>query len=240
MWDVGDTRAEGVPRRSAPSPGSPPVPSRTVERTGRDGRASGARGKTQGISGRHDGCSPGGRAATTRHKENRHEAHHPSRPPGPRTGKHGAEPALAPAPTDLAALAADAERASAALHPELSVALELDGVPEVRADAARLRRVLANLLANASEAGARRVRIRGAADGPAVRIVVEDDGPGVDPALRARLFEPFATGRAGGTGLGLAVSRRIVERHGGTLALASVTGTGAAFEITLPRAVREG
>ena len=124
--------------------------------------------ENQGISGRHDDCSPGGRAATTRHKENRHEAHHPSRPPGPRTGKHGAEPALAPAPTDLAALAADAERASAALHPELSVALELDGVPEVRADAARLRRVLANL------------------------------------------------------------------------ALASVTGAGAAFEITLPRAVREG
>lgn len=146
-----------------------------------------------------------------------------------------AEPALAAAPTDLRALAEDAARGSAALHPEVAVAVAMDGVPEVRADAARLRRVLANLLSNAAEAGARRVEIRGAADARAVRIAVRDDGPGVDPAVRGRLFEPFATGRAGGTGLGLAVSRRIVERHGGTLALAPEPGPGAAFEIVLPR-----
>ncbi len=144
-----------------------------------------------------------------------------------------AEPALAAVPTDLRALAEDAARGSAVLHPDVAVAVEMDGVPPVAADAARLRRVLANLLQNAAEAGARRVEIRGEADAGAVRIAVRDDGPGVDPALRVRLFEPFATGRAGGTGLGLAVSRRIIERHGGTLALVSAGG-GAAFEITLP------
>ncbi len=147
-----------------------------------------------------------------------------------------AEPAISAAPTDLRALAEDAARGSAALHPEVAVSVEMEGLPEVPADAARLRRVLANLLANAAEAGARRVEIRGAASDRAVRIAVRDDGEGIAPALRGRLFEPFATGRAGGTGLGLAVSRRIVERHGGTLALAPGGGPGAAFEITLPSA----
>lgn len=147
-----------------------------------------------------------------------------------------AEPALQSAPTDLGDLADEAARASAALHPALAVRVELGGLPPVRADATRLRRVLANLLANAAEAGARSVTVRGGVDGELVRVVVEDDGPGVDAAVRGRLFEPFATGRAGGTGLGLAVSRRILERHGGSLALAAAAGPGAAFELTLPRA----
>jgi signal transduction histidine kinase len=149
-----------------------------------------------------------------------------------------AEPALQRTPTDLAALAEDAARASAALHPALAVTVDVAAIPEAQVDAGRLRRVLANLLANAAEAGARHVTIRGAADRGRVRLLVEDDGPGIDAEVGAHLFEPFATGRLGGTGLGLAVSRRIVERHGGTLALAarSDAGTGAAFELTLPTA----
>jgi signal transduction histidine kinase len=147
-----------------------------------------------------------------------------------------AEPAFAAAPTDLAALADDAARASAALHPALAVSVDLAGLPAVRGDAARLRRVLANLLSNAAEAGARRVVIRGRAEGAAVHVRIEDDGPGVDAAARARLFEPFATAKAGGTGLGLAVSRRILERHGGSLALAGGGPGGAVFELTLPLA----
>jgi signal transduction histidine kinase len=147
-----------------------------------------------------------------------------------------AEPALQRTATDLAALAGDAARASAALHPDLTVSVDVEALPEAQVDAGRLRRVLANLLANAAEAGARHVTIRGTADGGLVRLVVEDDGPGIDAAVVARLFEPFATGRAGGTGLGLAVSRRIVERHGGTLAVSDRAGAGkgAAFELTLP------
>lgn len=149
-----------------------------------------------------------------------------------------AEPPLQPAPIDLAELARDAARGSAALHPGLEVRISLEGAPRVRGDAGRLRQVLANLLANAAQAGARTVEIRADVERRHVKIRVRDDGPGIPPEVRARLFDPFATGRAGGTGLGLAVSRRIVERHGGTLAFAAGNGSGggAAFELRLPRA----
>jgi signal transduction histidine kinase len=147
-----------------------------------------------------------------------------------------AEPALHPEPVDLAGLAAEAARGSAALHPELAVTVAVgEGLPPVKADPARLRQVLSNLLVNAAEAGAHAVEIRGdVADGE-VRLAIRDDGPGIAPAVRERLFEAFASARDGGTGLGLAVSRRLVERHGGSLALASA-GPGTTFEIRLPRA----
>lgn len=148
------------------------------------------------------------------------------------------EPALQPAPVDLAEVAREAARGSAALHPEMEVRIALDGAPRVRGDPARLRQVLANLLANAAQAGARTVEIHAAAEGGQVRMKVRDDGPGIPPDVRARLFDPFTTGREGGTGLGLAVSRRIVERHGGTLALAGPDGaaSGTTFELRLPGA----
>jgi two-component system, OmpR family, sensor kinase len=134
---------------------------------------------------------------------------------------------------DLGVLAEEAARGSRALHPDLDVWVSL-GPATVRADPARLRQVLANLLANAAQAGARRAELRGGVQGEAVHLIVADDGPGVAAGLRARLFEPFATSRPGGTGLGLAVSRRIVERHGGALRLASES-PGAVFELVLPR-----
>ncbi len=146
-----------------------------------------------------------------------------------------AEPRLEMASLDLAEVAAEAARGSAALHPGLEVRVALGRLPAVRGDPDRLRQVLANLLANAAQAGARSVELRGGAARGEVRVEVRDDGPGVEPALRERLFEPFATAREGGTGLGLAVSRRILERHGGSIALAE-GGPGAAFEIRLPRA----
>jgi two-component system, OmpR family, sensor kinase len=145
------------------------------------------------------------------------------------------EPTLVKAPTDLAESGAEAARGLARSYPGVAVELAL---PELllEADAARLRQVLGNLLANAAEAGARRVVVRGEALDGFARIVVEDDGPGIDPALRDRLFDPFATGRANGTGLGLAISRQIADRHGGSLALVPKAGSGAAFELRLPMA----
>jgi two-component system OmpR family sensor kinase len=134
---------------------------------------------------------------------------------------------------DLGVLAEEAARGSRALHPDLDVWVSL-GPATVRADPARLRQVLANLLANAAQAGAHRAELRGGVQDGAVHLIVADDGPGVAAELRARLFEPFATSRPGGTGLGLAVSRRIVERHGGALRLASES-PGAVFELVLPR-----
>jgi two-component system, OmpR family, sensor kinase len=136
------------------------------------------------------------------------------------------------APVDLAEVAADAAHGNRALHPELNVSIEISA-PPVEADAGRLRQIFANLLANAAHAGARRVEIRGASRGDHVGVIVADDGPGVPSPLRERLFEPFVSGRPGGIGLGLAISRRIAERHGGSLELLE-EGPGAVFELRLP------
>ena len=145
------------------------------------------------------------------------------------------EPALSPAPVDLAALAAEAARGVARAHPDLAVELAVPPLL-VQADPVRLRQVLANLLDNAAHAGARAVRIGAEVAGGRARVLVRDDGPGVDAAVRARLFDPFVSGRARGAGLGLAIARRIVERHGGALELADAGPPGAAFALTLPLA----
>lgn len=144
------------------------------------------------------------------------------------------DPAIAPAALDVSAIAEGAARAVGRSHGAL--ALHVEGTARAHADPARLHQVLSNLLVNASQAGARNAWVRADVHEGTARIVVRDDGPGVDPAVRPRLFEPFATGRAEGTGLGLALSRRIVERHGGTLRLLDGVAPGAAFEMRLPLA----
>lgn len=142
------------------------------------------------------------------------------------------DPAIAPAPLDVSAVAGEAARTVSRSHGSLAVHLE--GDVRAHADPARLHQVLSNLLVNAAQAGARNAWVRADVHEGTARIVVRDDGPGIDPTVRPRLFEPFATGRAEGTGLGLALSRRIVERHGGTLRLLGVPAPGAAFELRLP------
>jgi signal transduction histidine kinase len=67
-------------------------------------------------------------------------------------------------------------------------------------------------------------------------VEVEDDGPGLSSAVRDRLFEPFVTSRAGGTGIGLAVTRQIVLDHGGTIEVKSPPGGPTVFTIRLPAA----
>jgi two-component system NtrC family sensor kinase len=107
----------------------------------------------------------------------------------------------------------------------------------------RLAQVLLNLLLNALDAldGRGTLQLR-AEPGPAdrVRISVRDDGPGIDPAIMGRLFEPFATTKAvgKGTGLGLAVCHSLVESAGGTIRASNLEGRGALFEVELPRAPR--
>lgn len=93
---------------------------------------------------------------------------------------------------------------------------------------------LANLCLNAFEAGARQVTVeRLPAPVRQLRLAISDDGPGMAPALRGRVFEPFVSGRPGGTGLGLAVARGVIERHHGTLRLAESV-VGCRFEVMLP------
>jgi PAS domain S-box-containing protein len=108
-------------------------------------------------------------------------------------------------------------------------------------DAFRLEQVFRNILENALAACADPVRIviRGTAtelDGrPAVRIAVIDNGPGLNPEQAQRIFDPFFTTKSKGTGLGMAIAKRIVETHGGRIAVGVNRGVGAEILITLPR-----
>ncbi|MFI5299393.1 MAG: sensor histidine kinase [Polyangiales bacterium] len=124
---------------------------------------------------------------------------------------------------------------------ELASGLEHDDAVELRVevtplhayvDARQLRQLVLNLARNAIEAvsspGASGTLVRLAAsvvDGE-LELVVEDDGPGVDESIRDRLFQAFATNKRGGTGLGLAVCRRICEAHAGTIAVMSRLPSG--------------
>jgi two-component system, OmpR family, sensor kinase len=143
------------------------------------------------------------------------------------------EPALTPIPVDLAEVAAEAARAHASAYPSTEVRLAVPRLP-VQGDPVRLQQVVRNLLQNAAQAGARVIQLRGEAVGGQARLRVEDDGPGVPGELRERLFAPFASGRAGGRGLGLAIARRIVVRHGGTLELVDRDRPGGTFELRIP------
>ncbi len=146
------------------------------------------------------------------------------------------EPALALAEVDLAALSTEAALAAERAHPEVTVEVKAPPLPSA-GDPVRLRQVLSNLLDNSAHAGARTIRLTvSSQEAGLARILVQDDGPGVDEGLRACLFDPFVSGRARGAGLGLAIARRIVERHGGTLELVSAGPPGAAFALTLPLA----
>ncbi len=120
---------------------------------------------------------------------------------------------------------------------ELKVAA-IDPTLTVMADPQRLGQVLVNLLLNAGEAldGQGTIHLTGRSDPGWVTLEVADDGPGVPGALRDRLFEPFQTTKPLGTGLGLAVSQRIIEEARGHLTLETSAGEpGARFVIRLPR-----
>lgn len=136
---------------------------------------------------------------------------------------------------DLADVVEDVARGIEIAHEGITVRRAIATLPRVRADPARLRQLLSNLLANAAQAqGAGEVSVEARADPGGVRVVVRDRGPGVAPEARERLFDPFFTTKETGTGLGLALSSRIAERHGGTLRLLEAGPPGAAFELTLP------
>jgi two-component system NtrC family sensor kinase len=124
----------------------------------------------------------------------------------------------------------------------IEVALDLAPViPAIEADADQLHQVLLNLVINAQQslqdkAGARRIRITTKFDSvtQTVRVTVADNGPGIPPEVRARVFEPYFTTKPSGNGVGLAVSLGIVEAHGGTMSVNAAPEGGAAFEFALP------
>jgi signal transduction histidine kinase len=122
--------------------------------------------------------------------------------------------------------------------------VEADTLPVVRGDAKQLEQVLQNLLANAikfSGSTPPRVRISSRrADGQEWELAVVDNGIGIDPAQAERVFEMFQRLHAGerydGTGVGLAIVKRIVEGHGGRVWVEPAPGGGSAFRLTLPAA----
>jgi two-component system sensor histidine kinase HydH len=116
------------------------------------------------------------------------------------------------------------------------VDVEASGAPHSwLLDGPRMQQVIANLVDNALQAAPeQRVAVSITADGASLVFEVCDRGPGVPSDQRERIFEPFHTTRTRGTGLGLAVSRRIVELHGGTIAVHEHAGGGARFRVTIP------
>jgi signal transduction histidine kinase len=109
-----------------------------------------------------------------------------------------------------------------------------------RADRNKIKQVLVNLVLNAVQAMARggelnvRVLPAGGGGGGRVALEVADTGPGVRPEDLDKIFAPFYTTKPGGAGLGLSVSRRIAEEHGGALSCVSAGGRGATFRLELP------
>ncbi len=153
----------------------------------------------------------------------------------------------AAAPVDLAAVAArlvERDR-PAADERAITVSLASDGPARALGDPGLLERAIGNLVANAVAYGRAggRIDLRVGRRGDRAVVAVEDDGPGVPEAERARLFQRFFRGDAararapvGGFGLGLSIAREIVAAHGGTLAYAPRDGGGSVFTVELPAA----
>jgi len=148
---------------------------------------------------------------------------------------------------DLNALAAEAVRL---LEPQArvhGVTVRLEGasaLPPVQADGTQIEQVMLNLMLNgleaaaAAAAGARReVIVATAARHSAIEVAVSDTGSGFTPGAERRIFTPFFTTKSHGLGLGLAISRTIVECHGGRLWAMSTPGAGATFRFSLPLGV---
>ncbi len=111
-------------------------------------------------------------------------------------------------------------------------------LPEAELDETQFKQAVMNLLVNARQilknGGKVQVRTRPGAAGELV-LEIEDNGPGIPPEAKEKIFEVFFSSRGGGTGLGLPIARQIVERHGGTLELDTEPGRGTTFRIRIPR-----
>jgi C4-dicarboxylate-specific signal transduction histidine kinase len=146
-------------------------------------------------------------------------------------------------PLDLNAIVLDVVQVlnSSAVNDGVLLVADLDPeLPPITADRVQLRQVAMNLVLNAVQATRSHpidpavVRIATAAANSHVSIIVDDAGPGVAAEAMPRLFEPYFTTKADGLGMGLSISRSIVESHGGSIGFANVSHGGARFTVTLP------
>ncbi len=246
------------------------APGRAASRGGRDRcpatlRRRQDRGAPRGIARpAHAGDRDRGRRACAGHRlADRRGAHRAERRGGPgrraagRPGRQAARPLPSPGRPGRAAPRLDLARGRGpgrARRPpcgwgwwvgsesrgEVRISIDPD-VPPVRADAAHLERAFANLLENALRySGGLPVSVHVRRSGSGVVARVVDQGPGIGPAERARIFEPFyrgpasAAGSWSGSGLGLAIAKGFVEANGGTISVDSLPGQGSSFVVSLP------
>jgi PAS domain S-box-containing protein len=147
---------------------------------------------------------------------------------------------ITPAPTEVGMFLADMG-ASFRLDPEMSritVSIESEPGLTMDADIHQLRLVFMNLVLNAAQAmnGEGTIALTAVSKGPDLAVLsVTDEGPGIPLELRARVFEPFYTTKHRGTGLGLPTAKRIIEAHGGDIAIASSPTGGTIVQVILPR-----
>lgn len=122
----------------------------------------------------------------------------------------------------------------------LGISFETDiprDLPQISLDQTKIRQALFNLLRNAQEAiqhAHGKIQIAASAVSDGIQITVHDNGCGMTAQQTEQIFFPFVTYKPGGTGLGLAVTRQIIEAHHGTLRVESVPGEGTIFYILLP------
>ena len=122
-----------------------------------------------------------------------------------------------------------------------------DDLLQITGDRTLLQQVILNLVKNAIEAmvagrtAIKTLRLVTTQDGNSVvSLSVQNSGPGITPENGSQVFDPFFTTKSSGTGLGLPISRKIIEDHGGELRLTETGSNGCAFEITLPSALTSG
>jgi nitrogen fixation/metabolism regulation signal transduction histidine kinase len=147
-------------------------------------------------------------------------------------------PDVKPEPEDLGDFVDDFLRTSPQVAEEADVhVVKSQGPFPVRIDRAMLRRVLANLVRNAIEASRpdrAKLHVGVLRTRELVALTIADEGPGIPPEVRARIFDPYFTTKKEGTGLGLAIAKKIVLQHEGGLEAGARPGGGAQFTLTFP------
>jgi signal transduction histidine kinase len=148
---------------------------------------------------------------------------------------------LSLAPTDLSDIVDTAVAETLRLHPEADIRSTTNSRTPVVADGGRVRQIIDNLLINAIRyAPGSPIEVLAELDGDIARLSVSDKGPGISPELIEKAFEPYfqgagaTPGAKAGVGLGLYISRRIAEAHGGTIGMTSPPGEGTTVTLELP------
>lgn len=137
-------------------------------------------------------------------------------------------------PVDLNRLLIDISRFVKDAYPNLQWNLHLcKHLPVIQADSIKFRQAILNLLKNSAESGSASITIHTQHEDPFVRITITDCGGGIPLELEDKVFDLFTTSKENGTGLGLPITRQIVEAHGGTLLLDNRPGDGCTFTICL-------